>query len=163
MLVLRGAGPRSLAVLGSLRIAARERPGTGGLLVELVWPAGLRGMAASFGGVAHHAVLHSSADAECGCVRHDCGGVTPRAWFPDHGPAAGQAPQDHIEGGIYCTDRAASRHAATRTESPPTRARAPPYPAEWPSPCPRQEPAILSSSMFRMGGRLQDPGCPEAC
>ncbi|MFD0353403.1 hypothetical protein ACFVHW_06575 [Streptomyces sp. NPDC127110] len=69
-------GARPLAVLGSLRIAGREQPGAGGLLVKLVWPAGLRGTAARFGGVAHHAVLYSGAGAGCGCVRHACGGVT---------------------------------------------------------------------------------------
>ncbi|WP_328765095.1 MULTISPECIES: hypothetical protein [unclassified Streptomyces] len=41
--------------------------------------------------------------------RHDCGGVTPKSWCPDHGTVAGRATEDHIEGGIYCTQRAASR------------------------------------------------------
>ncbi|MFE1558885.1 hypothetical protein ACFW6V_28375 [Streptomyces sp. NPDC058734] len=105
-------GARPLAVLGSLRIAAREQPGAGGLLMELAWPAALRGTATRFGGVAHHAVLYSGSGAECGCVRHDCGGVTRQPWCPDHGTAAGRAAEDHIEGGLYCTQRAARRRTA---------------------------------------------------
>lgn len=54
-------GVRPLEVLGFLRVAARERPGAGGLLGEPARPAGLRGTAARRGGVAHHCVLYSGA------------------------------------------------------------------------------------------------------
>ncbi|GAA3386337.1 hypothetical protein GCM10017750_68740 [Streptomyces racemochromogenes] len=81
-------------------------------MVELAWPAALRGTAARFGGVAHHAVLHSGASAGCGCVPHACGGVTPRPCCPDHGTAADRATEDHIEGGIYWMQRAARRRTA---------------------------------------------------
>ncbi|MFK0237838.1 hypothetical protein [Streptomyces vinaceus] len=63
----------------------------------------------------HHAVLHSGAGADCGCVRHACGGVTPKPWCPDHGTAAGRATEDHIEGGIHCTERARRMRTPART------------------------------------------------
>lgn len=102
-------GARLVAVRGSLRIVGRERPGAGGLWLELAWPAALRGMAARFWGVVEHAVLHSGTSADCCCVRHDCGGVTPKSWCPDHGTAAGRVSEDHVEGGLHCTQRASAR------------------------------------------------------
>ncbi|RSS53550.1 hypothetical protein EF912_18165 [Streptomyces sp. WAC07061] len=102
-------GARPVAVRGSLRIAGQERPGAGGLWLELAWPAALRGTPARFGGVVEHAVLPPGTSADCCCARHDCGGVTRQPWCPDHGTAAGRVSEDHVEGGLYCTQRAPAR------------------------------------------------------
>lgn len=108
-------GVRPVAVGGSLRIAARGRPGGGGLWLELAWPAGFRGTAARDGGVVHHSVLHSGVGEACGCVRHACGGVTAKSWCPGHGTVAGRATEDRIEGGVSCTDRPRRMRVPART------------------------------------------------
>ncbi|MFI5987398.1 hypothetical protein ACIBEA_41845 [Streptomyces sp. NPDC051555] len=106
---LTAPGTSPLAVLSRVRLVESYRSGAGGLRITLAWPASMRGTAARSGGVVHHVDLPedaaAGAGAECGCTGHDCGGVTPRWGCPDHGPAAGGAMEEHIEGGVYCADR----------------------------------------------------------
>ncbi len=84
-----GTGP--LAVLGEVRVIDRFRSGSGGLRVTLAWPSGLRGAAAErpTAGVARHGMAYAGPGEGRVCKRHDCGGVVPVSWCPEHGDAVG--------------------------------------------------------------------------
>ncbi|MGW6950188.1 hypothetical protein ACWGHD_25130 [Streptomyces xanthophaeus] len=84
-----GAGP--VAVLGEVRVIDRFRSGSGGLRVTLAWPSGLWGTAAesSAAGVVRHGLAYAGPGEGCVCKRHDCGGVVPVSWCPEHGDAGG--------------------------------------------------------------------------
>ncbi|MFD7400797.1 hypothetical protein ACFV60_37910 [Streptomyces virginiae] len=116
-----GIGP--LAVPGG---GAGDRPvrsGSGGLRLMLArwpagplarWPAGLRGTAASgpAGGVVRHGVAYAGPGEACGCARHECGGVVPVSWCPQHGNAVEPVMEWHPGGGIRCTALSTARSAA---------------------------------------------------
>ncbi|WP_331723815.1 hypothetical protein OG592_44630 (plasmid) [Streptomyces avidinii] len=99
-----GTGP--LAVPGEVRVIDRFRSGSGGLRLTLAWPAGLRGTAGSgpAGGVVRHGVAYAGPGEACVCARHDCGGVVPVSWCPEHGNAVEPVLEWHPGGGIRCTD-----------------------------------------------------------
>ncbi|MFJ8164146.1 hypothetical protein ACIRBY_24895 [Streptomyces sp. NPDC096136] len=90
------------------------RPGSGGLLVTLGWPARLRGTAADgpAGGVVGHGVPYADSVDGCVCRRFGCGGLAPVGWCAEHGNAAGPAMDWHPGGGLRCTSLARRRTAA---------------------------------------------------
>ncbi|WP_328966170.1 hypothetical protein [Streptomyces virginiae] len=111
---LTAPGTDPLAVPGEVRVIDRFRSGSGGLRLTLAWPAGLRGTAASgpAGGVVRHGVAYAGPGEGCVCARHDCGGVVPVSWCPEHGDAVAPVVEWHPAGGIRCTDLSAARAAA---------------------------------------------------
>lgn len=111
---LTAPGTDPLAVPGEVRVTDRFRSGSGGLRLTLAWPASLRGTAASgpAGGVVRHGIAYAGPDEACGCARHDCGGVVPVSWCPEHGTAVEPVLEWHPGGGIRCTDLSAARAAA---------------------------------------------------
>ncbi|MBZ9593499.1 hypothetical protein K7B06_00045 [Streptomyces erythrochromogenes] len=84
----------------------RFRSGSGGLWLTLAWPAGLRGTAGPgpVGGVVRHGIAYAGPGEASVCARHDCGGVVPVSWCPEHGDAVGPVLEWHPGGGIRCTD-----------------------------------------------------------
>ncbi|MCX5610816.1 MULTISPECIES: hypothetical protein [unclassified Streptomyces] len=105
-----GAGP--LAVLGDVRVSEQGNPTAGRAWVELSWPSRVRGTAEAGEGVIRHGLSHTAPGEECQCERHDCGGIAPVMWCPEHG---GIAPRMewHPGGGIRCTALRRSRREAT--------------------------------------------------
>ncbi|MET9323668.1 hypothetical protein ABZX75_26315 [Streptomyces sp. NPDC003038] len=103
-----GTGP--LAVLGEVRVIDRFRSGSGGLRVTLAWPSGLRGTAeGSAAEVVRHGMAYAGPGEGCVCKRHDCGGVVPVSWCPEHGDALGPVMEWHPGGGIRCAALAGQR------------------------------------------------------
>ncbi|MFD9339588.1 replication-relaxation family protein [Streptomyces sp. NPDC060028] len=82
------------------------------------WPSGLRGAAAerSAAGVVRHGMAYAGPGEGCVCKRHDCGGVVPVSWCPEHGDAVGPVMEWHPGGGIRC-----AALAGQRTELPVSR------------------------------------------
>ncbi|WP_407842176.1 hypothetical protein ACE1OC_43295 (plasmid) [Streptomyces sp. DSM 116496] len=97
------AGAAPLAVLGDVRVSERSSPAAGRAWIELSWPARVRGSANSAEGVVRHGVTYVGRGEECVCTLHDCGGIAPVLWCPEHG---GIAPRMkwHPGGGIRCSD-----------------------------------------------------------
>ncbi|MFE2329273.1 hypothetical protein ACFXD5_36135 [Streptomyces sp. NPDC059385] len=101
---LTAPGAGLLAVLGEVRVTHRFRFGSGALRITLEWPARLRGTAAPTGGggVVRHGVPYARAGEDCVCTEHDCGGLVPVAWCPEHGIAAAPVLEWHAGGGLHC-------------------------------------------------------------
>ncbi|MFG2987998.1 hypothetical protein ACGFZK_01560 [Streptomyces sp. NPDC048257] len=109
------------AVLGEAPVNDRFRSGTGRLGLTLVWPAGLRGTAASgaAGGLVRHGVAYAGPGEGCVCKRHDCGGVAPVSWCAEHGDAVGPVLEWHPEGGIRCSGLASHSERIARDGAAP--------------------------------------------
>ncbi|MCX5009443.1 hypothetical protein OG765_00225 [Streptomyces sp. NBC_00555] len=107
-----GAGP--LAVLGDVRVTDRFRSGSGGLRITLEWPARLRGTTAPTGGggVVRHGVPQTRTGEECVCARHDCGGLVPVLWCPEHGDEIAPVLDWHAGGGLRCAQLTRGRAAS---------------------------------------------------
>ncbi|MFD0374589.1 hypothetical protein ACFVG7_04910, partial [Streptomyces sp. NPDC127112] len=98
---LTAPGTTALAVLGEVGVIDRFRSGSGGLRLTLAWPARLRGAAeGAAGGVVRHGVPYAGPAEGCACARHECGGLVPVSWCPEHGTAAAPVVEWHPGGGL---------------------------------------------------------------